>query len=251
MKCCNNYDKCIALFLKEEGGEMSSIADNIMRVRERVEDAAVRVGRNPSEITIVAISKTFGPDKIMEAIRAGIKDIGENRVQEFLEKSTEVTLPCRWHLVGHLQTNKVNKVIGRFELIHSVDSVKLATKIGASSEREGLKTSILLEVNTSGEPSKYGFEPEEVVEAVAEIAGIRGVKVRGLMTVGPLTDDVSKISGAFSKLRELRDRVIGEGIEGVSMEHLSMGMTDDFEIAIAEGSTMLRLGRVIFGERVY
>jgi len=230
---------------------MSYIADNIKRVRERVEKAAIRVGRDPNEIAIVAISKTFGPEKIMEAIRAGIEDIGENRVQEFLDKSKEVILPCRWHLVGHLQTNKVNKVIGRFELIHSVDSVKLARKLGASSEREGIETSILLEVNTSGEPSKYGFEPASLVDAVAEIAGIRGVKVKGLMTVGPLTDDVSKISDAFSTLRDLRDRVAGERIDGVSMEHLSMGMTDDFEIAIAEGSTMLRLGRVIFGERVY
>ncbi len=228
---------------------MTQVADNIKKVRERVTEAAIRAGRKPEEITIVAISKTFGPEKVVEAVNAGIEDIGENRVQEFLDKSAKVTVPCRWHLVGHLQTNKVNKVIGRFHLIQSVDSVKLARKLGAAGEREGVVTDILLEVNTSGEPSKFGFEPGTVLDAAHEIALIPGLRIRGLMTVGPLTDETRAIASSFSLLRGLAEKIRSSSMDGVYIEHLSMGMTDDFEIAIAEGSTMLRLGRIIFGER--
>ena len=226
-----------------------SVKDNLERVRERIERAAVRAGRAPDEITIVGITKTHGPHVVEEAIRAGIEDIGENRIQEFLRKAEAVGLPCRWHLVGHLQTNKVNKAVGRFALVHPVDSIRLAEKLAAASEQRGITTEVLCEVNTSGEESKYGFRPGETPEACAEIAGLAGLRLRGLMTVGPWVSDRSVVTEAFVTLRRLRERIERESGGDIQLPHLSMGMTDDFEIAIAEGSTIVRLGRVLFGER--
>jgi pyridoxal phosphate enzyme (YggS family) len=226
-----------------------SIAENYRRVQGRVSEAALKAGRDPSDITIVAVTKTHPAATVEEALAAGVTDVGENRVQEFLSKARDVTSPCRWHLVGHLQTNKVNKVIGRFAMIHSIDSLDLAEKISAAGEREGVTTDILVEVNTSGEESKYGLEAEGALEVCAAIAGLPAISLRGLMTVGPWVDDVAVLSKAFASLRLLGEKIGEAGISGISMEHLSMGMTDDFEIAIAEGSTIVRLGRVIFGER--
>jgi pyridoxal phosphate enzyme (YggS family) len=226
-----------------------SIAENYRRVQGRVSEAALKAGRDPSDITIVAVTKTHPAATVEEALAAGVTDVGENRVQEFLSKARDVTSPCRWHLVGHLQTNKVNKVIGRFAMIHSIDSLDLAEKISAAGEREGVTTDILVEVNTSGEESKYGLEAEGALEVCAAIAGLPAISLRGLMTVGPWVDDAAVLSKAFASLRLLGEKIGEAGISGISMEHLSMGMTDDFEIAIAEGSTIVRLGRVIFGER--
>ena len=226
-----------------------SIRDNIERVRERVAVAAAGCGRDPSEITIVAVTKTRGPAEIMEALEAGIADIGENRVQEFLGKAGEIGLPCRWHLIGHLQTNKVNKAIGRFAMIHSVDSLKLAEKISDAGAGSGIVTDILLEVNTSGEESKFGLAHDEAPGVCEGIAGLSGVRLRGLMTVGPMTENLPAIVKAFGDLRRLAEEIGSAGIGGISMEHLSMGMTDDFEAAIGEGSTIVRVGRVIFGPR--
>lgn len=222
--------------------------DNLQRVRERIARAAERSGRAASDITIVAVTKTFGPEVVEEAIRGGITDIGENRVQEFLVKADRVSLGCRWHLIGHLQTNKVNKAIGRFAMIQSVDSLKLAEKLNRASEERGITTDILVEVNTSGEASKHGFAPGETVDAYGAISRFAALSARGLMTVGPWVTDTDVITGAFVGLRKLGDR-IGEAVPGATVEHLSMGMSDDFEIAITEGSTMVRLGRVLFGER--
>jgi pyridoxal phosphate enzyme (YggS family) len=226
-----------------------AIKENLERVRERVEAAASRTGRAADAITIIAVTKTHGPEVVTEAIEAGIADIGENKVQEFLAKAPSVQLPCRWHLVGHLQTNKVAKIIGRFSLIQSVDSVRLAEHLSRAGQQVGVTTDILLEVNTSGEESKYGFAPEETADACRLIAVLPGIKVLGLMTIGPLVGDRSTIAGAFVRLRRLRETVEAARYENVAMEHLSMGMSDDFEIAIEEGSTMVRLGRVLFGER--
>ncbi len=231
------------------GEKSMSIRENLERVRERIERAAESAGRDSSGITIIGVSKTHGPDKIMEAVDAGIADLGENRVQEFLGKVDRVQRECRWHLIGHLQTNKVSKVIGRFTMIHSVDSLKLAEKLGRASADAGIVTDILLEVNTSGEGSKNGIDPEGAVDLCHMVSPIMGIRLKGLMTVGPWVDDIAVVTRAFEKLRRLGEDVTRAGIENVEMEHLSMGMTDDFEAAIAEGSTMLRLGRVLFGER--
>jgi len=226
-----------------------TISENLARVRERVAAAAARAGREPAAITIVAVTKTHGPEVVTAAIEAGIADIGENRVQEFLAKAPEVKLPCRWHLVGHLQTNKVAKVIGRFAMIQSVDSLRLAEHLSAAGAKANVTTDVLLEVNTSGEESKYGLVPEEARGTCERAAKLPNLRIRGLMTVGPLVDDTSAVAAAFARLRRLKEELEVARIENVSMEHLSMGMTDDFELAIAEGSTMIRLGRVLFGER--
>ncbi len=226
-----------------------SIRDNLERVRERIERAAERAGRTPGEITVVAVTKTHGSDVVEEAIRAGIGDVGENRMQEFLRKADAVDLPCRWHLVGHLQTNKVNKAVGRFALVHSIDSIRLAEKLAVAGERAGIATDVLCEVNTSGEESKYGFQPDETPEACGRIAELPGLRLRGLMTVGPWVSDQSVVAEAFVTLRRLKERIERESEGDLVLDHLSMGMTDDFEIAIEEGSTIVRLGRVLFGER--
>jgi len=226
-----------------------TIKENFDRVRERIARAAERAGRDPGGITIVAVTKTHGPEVVTEAIEAGLTDVGENKVQEFLAKAPAVKLPCRWHLVGHLQTNKVAKVIGRCALIQSVDSLRLAEHLSNSGRTAGVTIDILLEVNTSGEETKFGLPPEGTLAMCSLIAGLPNLRIRGLMTVGPLVSDLGLVGAAFAKLRSLKERIDAARIENVSMEHLSMGMTDDFEIAIAEGSTMVRLGRVLFGER--
>jgi hypothetical protein len=226
-----------------------SIAEELKRVRARVAEAALRAGRDPDGITIVAVTKTHPAATVEEALRAGVTDVGENRVQEFLEKAPAVSLPCRWHLVGTLQTNKVNKVVGRFALIHSIDSLRLAERLSAAGEREGTATEILIEVNTSGEASKHGLDPAAVEDLCRRIAPLPALRIRGLMSVGPWVQQTAVVAKAFETLRLLRDRIAAARIEGISMEHLSMGMSDDFETAIAEGATIVRLGRVIFGER--
>ncbi|MDD4858554.1 MAG: YggS family pyridoxal phosphate-dependent enzyme [Candidatus Krumholzibacteria bacterium] len=228
---------------------MMMIRENLERVRERVAAAAARAGRDPAAITIVAVTKTHGPEAVTGAIEAGIADVGENRVQEFLEKAPAVKLPCRWHLVGHLQTNKVAKVIGRFALIQSVDSFRLAEQLSRSGVKAGVTTDILLEVNTSGEESKFGLPLDGAMTMCGLISALPNLRIRGLMTVGPLVSDRVIVGAAFAKLRLLKQEIDSARIENVSMEHLSMGMSDDFEIAIIEGSTMVRLGRVLFGER--
>ncbi|MFO7915639.1 MAG: YggS family pyridoxal phosphate-dependent enzyme [Candidatus Krumholzibacteriales bacterium] len=226
-----------------------SLTENLKAVRERIAAAAERAGRDPSEVRIVAITKTHPPGTVDEAVSAGLSDVGENKVQEFLEKSEKVAADCRWHLVGHLQRNKVKKIIGRFELIHSLDSIRLARELNGRSLREEIVTDVLVQVNTSGEDSKYGIEPDEAVRFCGEAAQMEGVRIRGLMTMAPWVDDPQVLRNSFSALRLLRDEIAERGIRGVSMEHLSMGMSDDFEYAVEEGATLLRLGRVLFGPR--
>jgi len=218
-------------------------------IRTRLDAAVAAAGRPADAVTLIAVSKVQPLDRVRAVLDAGQRTFGENRVQEFLSKEPGVTSPCRWHLIGHLQTNKVNKVIGKFSMIHSVDSLKLAEKLSSAGNREGVTTDILVEVNTSGEESKFGLEADNALELCAGIADLPALDLRGLMTVGPWVDDTALLSKAFVSLRRLGETIKDEGINGISMEHLSMGMTDDFEIAIAEGSTIVRLGRVIFGAR--
>ncbi|MBN2185095.1 MAG: YggS family pyridoxal phosphate-dependent enzyme [Candidatus Krumholzibacteriota bacterium] len=226
-----------------------SIADNYRAVRDRVAEAAVKAGRDPSSVTIVAVTKTHPASVVKEALEAGIIDVGENRVQEFLGKVDDISIPCRWHLIGHLQTNKVNKVIGRFELVHSVDSFKLAERIDQAGKQRGVSTDILVEVNTSEESTKFGLEADVTMELCEKISVLENIRLKGLMTVGPWVDDTDLLRRSFRSLRELAADISRANIENVEMRHLSMGMTDDFETAIAEGSTIVRLGRVIFGPR--
>ncbi len=223
------------------------IEDNLARVRERVQHACDRAGRRAEDVTIVGITKTFGPESVEALVNLGVTDIGENRVQELLEKKTKVTAPCRWHLVGTLQRNKAARIIGEVELIHSLDRFSLAETLSRLGVERNIDIRVLLEVNTSGEASKHGFDPEHVIDAVGRVGELSRLRLDGLMTIGPLTDDGTSIRRAFRLLRRLNEDA-GEAL-GRALPHVSMGMTDDFEVAIEEGATLIRLGRALLGER--
>jgi len=227
---------------------MGRIAENLKSVRERIEAACLRVGRNPAEITLVTVTKTVSAERINEAIEAGVRHIGENRVQEAREKFPEVR-PVIWHLIGHLQTNKVKHALKMFQWIHSVDSFHLAEKIEQEASRLGKTIPILLEVKTSPEETKYGVSVSETLGLLEKISIFNHIQIRGLMTIAPFTDDEKAIRESFQTLRQLRDKINQAEIAGVEMEHLSMGMSHDFEIAIEEGATMVRIGTAIFGPR--
>ncbi len=219
----------------------ADIRSNLESVRERIARACWRCNRSPAEITLIAVTKTVSPDFIEQSFNLGIRDFGENRVQEAERKADFLAgLQPRptLHMIGHLQSNKVGTALGLFDMIHSVDSLKLA---GALDRQAIRKIPILLEVNASGEVSKRGFSLPEIGAAIKALANLRNIEVRGLMTVAPIESDPEKVRAVFRQLRDLRD--------SYKLEHLSMGMTDDFEVAIEEGATMIRLGRAIFGER--
>jgi pyridoxal phosphate enzyme (YggS family) len=226
---------------------MPSIADNIARVRERVRAALERAGRGANDVTVVAVTKTFGAEVVREVIRGGILDIGENRVQELVAKQEEIGDACRWHLVGPLQRNKAGKVVGRVVLIHSIDGVRIAETVDRVARARGQRVSVLLEVNTSGEASKHGVAPEEAVHVAEAIVRLESVDLDGVMTIGPASTDIAETRACFRTLvglaRELR------AATGRKLPVISMGMSEDFEIAIEEGATLIRLGRVITGER--
>lgn len=224
---------------------MSAIAERYEAVRRRVRDAADAVGRDPHDVTIVAVAKTVGPAEVRKAIAAGIRDFGENRVQEFVGKHG-LFPEVRWHFVGTLQSNKVQHVVGKACLIHSVDSVRLLERIDRVAQAMGIVQPVLLEVNVSGEPSKHGFAIEEVEEAVALGAKLPGVDVRGLMTMAPLARPES-VRWVFRRLHDLFESLAAMRFNGVDLTELSMGMTNDFEVAIEEGATIVRIGRAIFG----
>ncbi len=222
------------------------IAENLQRVRDRVEKACARVGRSIEDVTIVGVTKTHGADAIDKLIDAGVADIGENRIQEFLAKAPLVSRSCRWHLVGTLQTNKATKAISRFVMIHSIDRLKIADVLSRVGGENDATTRILLEVNTSREATKHGFTADEAADAASTIAALPNLRLEGLMTIGPLTGDHAVIRRSFQSLARLREKL--ERSLKNPFPHLSMGMSDDFEIAVEEGATLLRLGRVLLGE---
>jgi len=224
-----------------------SIATNVERVRETVAAACRRAGRESGEVTLVAVTKTFGADMVDAVISAGIEDVGENRIQEFLAKSPEVAQTCRWHLVGPLQRNKATKAIGRFHLVQSIDRVEIAQTLDRLGRERGVVTRALLQVNTSGEASKHGFAPGDVPAALDAIAALDNIEIEGLMTIGPLSSDPEDTRQAFRTLAGLRERL--RGSSGLELPELSMGMSGDFAMAIEEGATIVRLGRIITGER--
>lgn len=225
-----------------------AIADNVQAVLARIEQACDRAFRDPDDVRLVAVTKTVDASRIIEAINAGIDCIGENRVQEAAGKFDDLPTVER-HLVGHLQTNKVGKALELFDVIQSVDSARLAREISIRANGLDRRVPVLVEVNTSGEESKYGLDPAEVLDAVEEMADLAGIEIVGLMTIGAFLPDPEDVRPCFRKLREVRDEIEDRVIPGVRMEHLSMGMTNDFEVAIEEGATIVRVGRAIFGER--
>ncbi len=228
---------------------MEDIAERVRLLRERIARAAERAGRDPGEIIVVAATKTRTPEEISLAIEAGIKVIGENRVQEAMAKKDRVIPGAEWHMIGHLQRNKVKRALEIFDLIQSVDSLRLAGEIDRRARELGRTVDIFVEVNTSGEETKFGVNPEEALDFVARLSGMEGLRIRGLMTVGAFLPDPEDVRPCFVKLRELSELISSQGIPGVSIDYLSMGMTNDFEIAIEEGANMVRVGTAIFGPR--
>jgi pyridoxal phosphate enzyme (YggS family) len=223
------------------------IKKNLEIINEKIKNAALKVNRNPEEIKLVAVTKAATIEQIKKAISAGIKIIGENKVQEAKEKYQILSADIEWHLVGHLQTNKVKYAIEIFNLIHSVDSIKLAKEIDKRSLQFGMITNVLVEVNVSGEETKYGIKPEEVKLFLKEISEYSRIRVRGLMTIAPMAEDTEEVRPYFRKLRELFKEIKIKSIKNIKMDYLSMGMTEDFEVAIEEGANMVRIGRGIFG----
>ncbi|MHB8840172.1 MAG: YggS family pyridoxal phosphate-dependent enzyme [Candidatus Aquicultor sp.] len=221
-----------------------SVDENIRSVRKRIEDAAKRSGRDPDEITLVAVTKNHSVSEIQQVIDSAVANLGENRVQELLPKYEALGDAVAWHFIGHLQRNKVKYIIPFVYLIQSVDSIALAREINKQSRELGKVQDVLLEVNISGEASKYGFSPEEVLFAVDELAQLNNVKIKGLMMMAPYINDTGLLRIYFAKMKELFDNLSKQ--QGPDFEMLSMGMTNDFEIAIEEGSTMVRVGTAIF-----
>jgi len=228
---------------------MNSLVENLKRLEERIKNAAIKSGRKREDITLVAVTKNVEPERIIEGIDAGIKIIGENRIQEAEEKFKFINKDVEKHLVGHLQTNKVKKALELFDLIQSVDSLRLAQEISKRAKEKEKSADVLIEVNTSDEPSKYGVKPDEISGLVEEVSKLENIKIKGLMTVGLFTDELEKVRPCFVKLRNIFESLKNLRKENVEMKYLSMGMSSDFEVAIEEGASMIRVGTAIFGPR--
>jgi len=231
-----------------------SIFDNVAEVRERIASAARRAGRTPDSITLMAVSKTQPPERIREAYDAGLRMFGENRVQEFSAKAGELAdlHDVEWHMIGHLQTNKASRTVELFRAVDSVDSLKLAEKLDAAGRQFSRRLNVLIEVNVGGEAAKSGVSPDSSAldELLIAAPRLEALVFRGLMTVPPFTNDPQGARPYFRKLCELRDTLAARKLPAVAMNELSMGMSHDFEIAIEEGSTCVRVGTAIFGERI-
>jgi len=221
--------------------------ERLTEIEERIAAACARAGRDRADVQLVAVSKTHGPDAVREAVECGLSVFGESRVQEAAAKIQVCPGGLTWHLIGHLQRNKVKPAVQLFDMIHSVDSIRLLETIDAACEQAGKTMPVLLEVNVSGEASKYGLGPDEVMEVLSESTSLVHVDLIGLMTMPPFSEDPERARGFFRQLRELRDEWREQS--GIPLEELSMGMTHDFEVAIEEGSTMVRIGTALFGER--
>ena len=227
-----------------------SIAQNIEIVKTNIEKACIRCGRNPQEITLIGVTKTHGADIINEGIDAGLLHIGENRVQELCEKYDDITKGVNIHLIGHLQSNKVKYIADKVDLIHSLDSKNLAKEISAQAQKHGRIIDALVQVNISGEESKSGIHPDELDDILEYAETLPGIKIKGLMTIPPIeSGEMLGSRKIFEKLRILFEKKKETRYNNTVFEHISMGMTNDYEIAIEEGATMIRVGRAIFGNR--
>ncbi len=225
---------------------MTQIEENVLRVMERIEKAAQGVGRNPEEINLVAVSKTVESARIKEAIEAGVSILGENYVQEAQKKIDEIGRTVSWHFVGHLQSNKAKYAVRLFDMIHSLDSISLAEELNRRAEKEGRTMNAMIEVNLSGEATKFGAEEARAFDIARRVLNLSHLSLVGLMTMPPYFDDPRLSRPYYIRLRELKEKMIKEGIP---LRELSMGMSNDFEIAIEEGATFVRVGTAIFGER--
>lgn len=229
---------------------MNTISARLTALRARIRAAAAAAGRSTADVRLVAVGKTFPPERIREAIAAGATDIGENYIQEAREKHAALQgIPATWHFIGHLQANKAKYAVRMFDLIHSVDSFRLALELDRWARRLGKVQAVLVQVNVAAEATKSGVAPEEALPLVRQTAALENVAVQGLMAMPPYFDAPEKARPFFAALRQLRDRIAAEQVANVAMRELSMGMTGDFEAAIAEGATLVRIGTAIFGGR--
>lgn len=230
---------------------MSMVVENLAEVEKHVQEACDRAGRSRDEVTLIAVSKTKPVSMIEELLPGGTRDFGENKVQELCEKYEVLPRDIRWHLIGHLQRNKVKYIVDKAYLIHSVDSLRLAETISEEGVKKGVTVPVLIEVNVAGEESKFGVTPEETEALVREIAKLPAIRVKGLMTIAPYVENPEDNRVHFSSLKQLSVDIGKKNIDNVSMNVLSMGMTGDYQVAIEEGATMVRVGTGIFGERNY
>jgi PLP dependent protein len=230
----------------------ATITRNLQSVRSRLDAAARRAGRDPSAIRLIAVSKTFGADAVRAASAAGQRDFGENKVQEGLQKIADTAdITIRWHLIGHLQSNKARKAASSFHCIHSIDSIELLRKVDHAAAEAGVAPEILIQVDLAGETTKFGAAADQARHLVDAAQTLRAARLTGLMLIPPWNEDQEQTRPWFVKLRELRDGWISEGIASALLAELSMGMSHDFEAAIEEGATMVRVGTAIFGKRTY
>ncbi|NMB44064.1 MAG: YggS family pyridoxal phosphate-dependent enzyme [Clostridiales bacterium] len=231
------------------------IYENIKDIEENILKACKKAGRNRDEITLIAVSKTQTIDKIEEVLETGILNLGENKVQELVSKIEALNQDkhknIKWHMIGHLQRNKVKYIVDKVALIHSVDSVRLAKQIEKEAKKCDVEVDVLIEVNIANDPNKFGFKEDEVYSAILEIAKLKHINIKGLMTIAPYVEDPEDNRVYFSKMKQLSVDIDAKNIDNVSMETLSMGMTGDYRVAIEEGATMVRIGTAIFGERNY
>lgn len=227
------------------------VVENLAKVEKKICAACERAGRKREEVTLIAVSKTKPVSMIEELLPGGTRDFGENKVQELCDKYEQLPKDIRWHLIGHLQRNKVKYVVDKACLIHSVDSLRLAEAISAEGQKKGITVPVLIEVNVAGEETKFGVKPEEAEGLIREIAKLPSISVRGLMTIAPYVENPEDNRVHFANLKKLCVDIKNKNIDNVSMDILSMGMTGDYEVAIEEGATMVRVGTGIFGERNY
>ena len=227
------------------------LASNLKEVESKIQEACKKANRSREEVTLIAVSKTKPVSMLQEVYNLGIRDFGENKVQELIEKHPQLPSDIQWHMIGHLQRNKVKQVIDKATLIHSVDSLRLAEAIEMEAAKKNIVADILIEVNIAEEDSKYGFKEEEVLLAVEQIAKFPHVRIKGLMTIAPFVENQEENRIVFARLRKLSVDIESKNIDNVSVGILSMGMTNDYQVAIEEGATMIRVGTGIFGERNY
>ncbi len=227
------------------------LLNNLQKVEKNIQEACKRANRAREEITLIAVSKTKPVSMLQDIYELGIRDFGENKVQELSEKYPQMPQDMNWHLIGHLQTNKVKQVLDKACLIHSVDSIRLAEAIEKEAAKKNLIVNILLEVNVAEEESKFGFKVDEVVSAIQQIATFQHIKIKGLMTIAPFVENPEENRSVFAQLKKLSVDIAAENIDNVSVDILSMGMTNDYQVAIEEGATIVRVGTGIFGEREY
>jgi hypothetical protein len=228
---------------------VSEISENLARVRERIETAALRCGRDLLKVRLVAVIKTVEAERVRQAISAGVKILGENYVQEAQKKIEILGHNVAWHFIGHLQTNKAKAAVHLFDLIHSVDSLNLAKELNKQAQQQGKVLPVLLQVNLSGETTKFGAREKEIFQVIEELSAMEGLLVKGLMTMPPYFEDPEASRPYYVELRKLGERLAQQKLSRISIEELSMGMSNDFEVAIEEGATLVRVGTAIFGAR--